>query len=172
MSHYAFAATRVAHRPDATQVKLADKLVTERRTACRVEGLENVEMLLNQLGPRQSTEIKHQVVHRVDSVGADRDDDITVAGNHPRKIVVTFVARNRMALRFGAGPLQQEATKLVSTAFETSRMTSVQQNYHRQRTTRQVGWIMNRSSQFYWSRKVSWLKCGVSEVVLFTCHRK
>ena len=82
VTHHSFTAARVAHRADLAQVKLADKLVSERRAAGGVEGVEDVEMFLDQFRTRQGAEVKHEVIYRVDSVCADRNHDITMTGQH------------------------------------------------------------------------------------------
>src|ERR1051325_8951533 len=61
MTHDAFTTTRVAHRADAGQIKLADELGSEGRAAGRVERLQDVEMLLKQLRSCEGAEIKYLI---------------------------------------------------------------------------------------------------------------
>src|SRR6185369_3144118 len=113
MSDYAFAAARVAHCADASQIKLADKLSSERRTAGGIEPLENVEMFLNQLGPREGAEIENRVIHGIDAVRTYRNDYVTMTRQHLRNVIIALVTRNWLA-----------------SALETRCVTSVQKNNH------------------------------------------
>jgi len=72
----------VTGHADFAQVELADKLVTEGRTSGCVEGVQDVEMFLNQFCSRQRAEIKHGVIYCVGSVCTDRHHGVTVAGKH------------------------------------------------------------------------------------------
>src|SRR6185369_989384 len=125
MSDYAFAAARMAHCADASQIKLADKLSSERRTAGGIEPLENVEMFLNQLGPREGAEIENRVIHGIYAVRTYRNDYVTMTRQHLRNVIIALVTRDWLASVCRAGPLQQ-----LASALETRCVTSVQKNNH------------------------------------------
>src|SRR5690242_15873003 len=135
----------MAHRADAREIKLANELRPKRRAASGVELLQNVEMLLQQLGSRQCAEIKHGVVDRIDAVSANRNHDITIARQHFGNVIVTLVTRYRLAVVAGTRPLQQRTT-----TGETRRVTAMHKQNDGERTSREVGRVMNRSAQFDW----------------------
>ena len=95
MTHYALAASRVAHRADLAHVELADKLGAERRSTRRVESVQDVEVFLHQFCTRQGAEIVHAVVYGVDAVCTDGDHDVTVTGKDLRNVVVSLKAGDR-----------------------------------------------------------------------------
>src|SRR4030095_12811039 len=97
MSDDSFTPTRMPHRPDPGQIELADEPCTERSAAGGVATVQNVQVFLDQLSTRQRTEIADLVVSGIDPVRAYRDDDISMTGQDLGKVIVSFVARDRLA---------------------------------------------------------------------------
>jgi hypothetical protein len=82
------------HRADVGQVHLADELCAKRRGARRVERVPLVEVSLDQFGASLRAQIEDRVVSRIDTVRADRHDDVPMAGENARHVVVALEARN------------------------------------------------------------------------------
>ena len=83
--------------PTLRQIEFADELGSERRAAGGVECVQYVEMFLHQLRTRERAEIKHGIIDSVDSVGADRNNDIAMTREHFGNVVITLITRNRQA---------------------------------------------------------------------------
>src|SRR5215208_5042560 len=86
-------------------------------------------MLLDQFCPRQRPEITDLIVLRIDPIRADRDDYISMTGENLGKIIVSFVARNRLAADLRAWPLKKGRA-----AYVTGRVPAVEQYDHRIRS--------------------------------------
>src|SRR2546430_16151704 len=122
MANDSLASSRVTHRADAGQIDFADELRSERRAARRVELIPEIEVMLNQLGPRVGAEVEDEVVAGIDAVRADRHDDVAVAGQDLRDVVVSLIARERHARRL-ARPFEKRRPAVV-----TGGVTAVEKN--------------------------------------------
>src|SRR5690349_13762007 len=54
-----------------------------------------------------------------------------------------------------------------ATAVETGRVASVQQHDHREWTSNEIGWVVNRSAEFDRPGKIAWLEGSISEIIFF-----
>src|SRR6266567_826471 len=95
----------VAHCADARHIDFADELSSEGCATDGVEGVPNIQMLLDKLRPRERTEIADLIVDGVNSIRADRDDDIALTGQNLRDVIVTFIAGDGLAAGNSAWPL-------------------------------------------------------------------
>src|SRR5262245_39632906 len=105
MADNALASARMAHGANVVQIDLADKLIAEWLSAGRVEGIPDIEMMLEELCARQRTSVEDRIVPRVDAVRANRDDDVALASESFCRVIVSLVAWDRLPGR-SARPLE------------------------------------------------------------------
>src|ERR1700737_924939 len=101
-----FSPTRMPHGAHVLKVYRADELRVERRPARCAERIPDIQMILNELGPRVRAEIEDRIVPRVDAVCPDRDDDVAVAGKNRGNVIVALEAQNR-TVTGRAGPFEK-----------------------------------------------------------------
>src|SRR5215469_13283262 len=131
----------MAHRSDVIEIHRPAEQRAERITTGRIEGLQDLQMLLDQLRPRQSAQIEYRVVDRINPVGTDGNDDEAVTGQNVRDVIVPLKAGNGLPAG-GTGPLQKRSRTL-----KAGRMPAVEENHDRKRSGRQIDWVSNRGMQ-------------------------
>ena len=95
----------MAHRANPAHIHLADKLGAERCASAGVETIPDVQVLLDQFRSRQRAEIANLIVFGVNSIGADRDNDVSVTGEDLCNVIISFVTGDGLASSHRTGPL-------------------------------------------------------------------
>jgi hypothetical protein len=140
MSDDAFASARMAHRAHFAQIHVADERGAERWPARGVEGVPDVQMVLDELRPGQHAKIGDGVVSSVDAIRADGGHDEAMAGENLRQIIIPAVTWKRLA-RGRARPLHERVGTL-----KAGHVAPVHEDDQRKWAIRQVRGVMHNGA--------------------------
>src|SRR5262249_101597 len=155
----ALSSSRMPHGAHILEVDGADELHVERRSAGRAEGVPEIQVMLNELGPGARTEIEDRIISCVDAVCTNRDDDVAIAGKNRVDVGRALKAENR-AVAGCAGPFEKRGRPL-----KTGHMTAMEEDDQRKRTGGESRGIVDRRSYFNRRRETSRLERRVAEIV-------
>src|SRR5215813_2165166 len=132
MSSNAAPSSRMTHRADVGQIHFPHEELSKRVGAGGVERAPLIEVALNQGCSPHHSLVGEQRIARVDSIGTDGNDDVSVAGEDFLLVFISNVARNRRS-RWSTRPLQKGNVPLV-----TRGVITMQKYHQRERTARQI----------------------------------